>query len=70
MPVDDPKLLRERAAQCRHFARSAQVPDVADMLSRLADSFVERALRAERGLDISAYPVIGLDSESSVQGKA
>jgi hypothetical protein len=47
MPADDPKLLRAKAAQCRHFARSAQVPDVAEMLSRLAESFLERALRAE-----------------------
>ena len=63
MPADDPKLLRAKAAQCRHFARSAQVPDVAEMLSRLAESFLERALRAEHAqsnscLDLGAYPVV------------
>jgi hypothetical protein len=70
MSVDNPKLLRERAAQCRHFARSAQLPDVAEMLARLADSFVERALRAEHGavhgLDIGAYPVTQPEGDGSI----
>ncbi len=58
MPPDDPKLLREKAAQCRHFARSAQLPDVAEMLSRLAESFLERALRAEHGEEAASIPVL------------
>ena len=65
--VEDPKLLREKAAQCRHFARSAQVPDVAEMLSRLAESFLERALRAERvhagGRGPAGDPLIRPDDE-------
>jgi hypothetical protein len=48
MSADDPKLLREKAAQCEVFARSARLPDVAEMLSRLAESFLARALRAEQ----------------------
>jgi len=49
MLADDPKLLREKAAQCQRFARSSRAPDVADMLSKLADHFLARALRGEQG---------------------
>jgi hypothetical protein len=49
MARDDPKLLREKAAQCQAFARSAQLADVAEMLSRVAEDFLARALQAERG---------------------
>jgi hypothetical protein len=74
MSVEDPKLLRERAAQCRHFARSAQLPDVADMLARLADSFVERALRAEHGpahgIDVGTYSMVAPEGDGGIcEGK-
>jgi hypothetical protein len=48
MARDDPKLLREKAAQCQAFARSAQLADVAEMLSRVAEDFLARALQAEQ----------------------
>ena len=49
MPADDAKLLREKAAQCQAFARSAKLPDLAEMLLRVAEGFLARALNAERG---------------------
>jgi hypothetical protein len=48
MRVDDPKLLRDKAAECQKFARSSGTSDVAAMLSRLADDYLARAMRAER----------------------
>jgi hypothetical protein len=60
MPADDPQLLRQKAAQCQVFAQLTQLPDVAEMLNRLAEGFVARALLAEEGfkgnLDPSACP--------------
>jgi hypothetical protein len=47
MRTNDPRLLREKAAQCQDFARSAKLPDVAEMLLKLAEDFLQRALRAE-----------------------
>lgn len=61
MPADDPQLLREKAAQCQVFARSTPLPDVADMLIRMAEGFLTRALKAEEdfkgNLDPFAYPL-------------
>jgi hypothetical protein len=58
MPTDDPKLLRAKAAQCQAFARSARLPDLAEMLLRVAESFHVRAMRAEhaRAVDRCVYP--------------
>ena len=47
MRTNDPRLLREKAAQCQAFARSAKLPDVAEMLLRVAEDFLQRALKAE-----------------------
>lgn len=49
MRTDDPKLLRDKAAECQRFAQSSGASEVAEMLSRLADHFLARALRAEQG---------------------
>jgi hypothetical protein len=49
MPADNPQLLREKAAQCLLFARSAQASEVAEMLLRMAEGFLGRALKAEQG---------------------
>ena len=38
-----------QAAQCQVFARSTKLPDVAEMLKRMAEGFLARALKAEQG---------------------